>query len=128
MLAYPKFMLKGKDAPWYFVSRLSSNKNTDNVNMGDRLLAIWLGKGFYHFITCDKSEKKNAVAYIKFGEIDFKKVEHEVTHPTTKFVRFTVGGTDDKRHPVFNGLLSISVLREESLLIMMNIFMQNYNP
>ncbi|CAD8140693.1 unnamed protein product [Paramecium octaurelia] len=135
MLAYPKFMPKGKDAPWYFVSRLSSNKNTDNINMGDRLLAIWLGKGFYHFTTCDKpqnqpnvvknvdypenldgvwtyiyysysSEKKKAVAYIKFGENDFKKVEHEVTHPTTKFVRFTVGGTDDKRYPGFNGLLS----------------------
>lgn len=52
------------------------------------------------------SEKKKAVAYIKFGENDFKKVEHEVTHPTTKFVRFTVGGTDDKRYPGFNGLLS----------------------
>lgn len=73
--------------------------------MGDRLLAIWLGKGFYHFTTCDKpsnqpnviknvnypdnldgvwtyiyysysAEKKKAVAYIKFGDSDIQKVEH----------------------------------------------------
>lgn len=117
-------MPKGKDAPWYFVSRLTANKENDNINMGDRLLAIWLGKGFYHFTTCDKPgnqpnviknidypenldglwtyvyysysvEKKKAVAYIKFGEDDVKKIEHEVTHPNTKYVRFTVGGTDN---------------------------------
>jgi hypothetical protein len=135
MLAYPKFMPKGKDAPWYFMSRLTANKNSDNINMGDRLLAIWLGKGFYHFTSCDKpsnqpnviknvnypenldgvwtyiyysysAEKKKAVAYIKFGDTDIQKVEHQVTHPTTKYVKFSVGGTDDKRYPGFNGLLS----------------------
>jgi len=52
-LAYPKFMPKGKNAPWYFISRLSANKNTADLIMGDRLLAIWLGKGFYQFTTCD---------------------------------------------------------------------------
>lgn len=54
LLGYPKLMPNGKDAPWYFVSRLSANKNDENINMGDRLLAVWLGKGYYHFTTCDQ--------------------------------------------------------------------------
>lgn len=52
-MAYPKFLPNGKDAPWYFVSRLSANQKDENINMGDRLLAVWLGKGYYHFTTCD---------------------------------------------------------------------------
>jgi len=52
-LGYPTRLPKGKDAPWYFVSRLTANKKDENINMGDRLLAIWLGKGYYHLATCD---------------------------------------------------------------------------
>lgn len=53
LLGYPTRMPKGKEAPWYFVSRLTANKKDENINMGDRLLAIWLGKGYYHLATCD---------------------------------------------------------------------------
>jgi len=41
LTAYPVRLLNGKNAPWYFVSRLTSNKPYDDVGMGDRLLAIW---------------------------------------------------------------------------------------
>lgn len=58
MIAYPVKLPNGKDAPWYFVSRLTSNKAYSNLENGDRLLAVWLGKGYYHMTTCD-SEKKN---------------------------------------------------------------------
>ena len=38
---HPKPMYQGKKEPWYFMSRLTSNKEYQNVEKGDRLLAIW---------------------------------------------------------------------------------------
>lgn len=72
MLAYPKLLPTGKSAPWYFVSRLSMNKKDENNQMGDRLLAIWLGKGYYHFTTCDEAKKEpNAVQNVNYpADID----------------------------------------------------------
>jgi hypothetical protein len=43
MTRYPVPMLNGKNAPWYFVSRLTRNNPYKDVEMGDRTLAIWLG-------------------------------------------------------------------------------------
>ncbi len=40
---HPVPLLPGKNAPWYFVSRLTRNLPYDNINMGDRTLAVWLG-------------------------------------------------------------------------------------
>lgn len=123
MLAYPKLLPTGKSAPWYFVSRLSMNKKDENNQMGDRLLAIWLGKGYYHFTTCDEAKKepnavqnvnypadidglwtfvyysysakeKKAIGFIKFGEQEIKKVVFDVQNPSTKYLKFTVGGND----------------------------------
>lgn len=36
LTAYPKRLLNGKNAPWYFVARLTMHKNYDNIRMGDR--------------------------------------------------------------------------------------------
>jgi hypothetical protein len=41
LTAYPTKLPNGKNAPWYFVSRLANKANYDNVGMGDRTLAIW---------------------------------------------------------------------------------------
>ena len=41
LTTYPKRLENGKNAPWYFVARLTSNKPYDDANMGDRLLANW---------------------------------------------------------------------------------------
>lgn len=43
LTTFPERLLYGKNAPWYFVSRLTSNYNYQNVDMGDRLLAVWQG-------------------------------------------------------------------------------------
>lgn len=40
---YPQRLEHGKNAPWYFISRLTSNQNYHNIGMGDRLLGIWQG-------------------------------------------------------------------------------------
>jgi hypothetical protein len=41
LTAYPVQLPTGKSAPWYFMARLTSNENYDNVRMGDRILAMW---------------------------------------------------------------------------------------
>ena len=46
-------MVSGKNAPWYFISRLTTNNPYDNIRMNDRILAIWQGDGYYHFTTCN---------------------------------------------------------------------------
>ena len=63
LTTYPQRLIAGKNAPWYFVSRLTWNKDYDNIRMGDRALAIWQGQGFYHFTTCNSVDGN--VNYIK---------------------------------------------------------------
>lgn len=41
LTAYPVRLFQGKNAPWYFMARMTSNKNYGNIGMNDRLLAIW---------------------------------------------------------------------------------------
>lgn len=41
--------------PWYFVSRLTSNGEYEDLRMGDRLLAIFLNKDGYTFVTNDET-------------------------------------------------------------------------
>ena len=51
LTAYPTRLLSGKDAAWYFIARLTKNSPNGNMGMGDRVLAIWQGAGYYHFTT-----------------------------------------------------------------------------
>jgi hypothetical protein len=68
---FPSRLMNGKVAPWYFVSRLTSNIEYDDVKMGDRLLAIWQGQGYYHFTTCNTATSSpNIVSNINFGNIE----------------------------------------------------------
>jgi hypothetical protein len=53
LVYYPVRMPNGKNQPWYFLARLTSNNPYDNIRMGDRLLAIWQGANYYHLTTCD---------------------------------------------------------------------------
>lgn len=41
LTTYPSRLLNGKNAPWYFVSRLTKNLPVSDGKMGDRMLAIW---------------------------------------------------------------------------------------
>jgi hypothetical protein len=38
---YPVALMAGKRAPWYFVSRLTTNNPYGNIEFGDRTLAVW---------------------------------------------------------------------------------------
>ena len=68
---HPKPMYQGKSEPWYFMSRLTVNKEYQNVEKGDRLLAIWQGQGSYTFITNDyKSNNWNLNKNIEYGDIE----------------------------------------------------------
>jgi hypothetical protein len=53
LMRHPVPLYNGRNAPWYFISRLTQNKNYGNVNFGDRTLAIFLGKTAFYFVTND---------------------------------------------------------------------------
>ncbi len=56
LTTYPKRLVSGKNAPWYFVARLTRNVELDDLQFGDRLLAIFQGVNFYHFTTCNNPD------------------------------------------------------------------------
>lgn len=71
LTTYPVRLINGKNAPWYFVARLTKNIPVKEGNMGDRILAIWQGRNYYHFTTCDlKSHNWNIIKNIDFGDIE----------------------------------------------------------
>lgn len=71
LTAYPSRLMEGKNAPWYFVARLSSNFPIQNNRVGDRLLAIWQGTDYYHFTTCDEPKNQwNIIQNTNFGDIE----------------------------------------------------------
>ena len=41
MTAYPTRLWSGKNAPWYFLARLTVNPKNGDVGFGDRLLAMF---------------------------------------------------------------------------------------
>jgi hypothetical protein len=41
LTTYPTRLWAGKNAPWYFVARLTINESFGDAGFGDRLLAIW---------------------------------------------------------------------------------------
>jgi hypothetical protein len=53
LTTYPTRLWAGKNAPWYFLARLTKNNPNDDIGFGDRVLAMWQGAGYYHFTTCN---------------------------------------------------------------------------
>jgi hypothetical protein len=41
LTTYPERLLAGKNAPWYFLARFTKNIPFGDINLGDRILAIW---------------------------------------------------------------------------------------
>lgn len=41
LTTFPERLMPGKNAPWYFVARLTRNIPHADAAMGDRVLAIW---------------------------------------------------------------------------------------
>jgi hypothetical protein len=60
---WSKFLYNGPaklvDKPeWMGLTRMTTNRNfEDATRPGDRTLAIWIGRGFYHFTTYDEENK-----------------------------------------------------------------------
>lgn len=121
MTTYPVRLLNGKNAPWYFLARLARNDPYNDADMGDRMLAIWQGQGFYHFTTCNTVGNQNnviqnvnyadiegvwtyiyysysialkrAVAFVKYGlDSQPTRIQFDVTHPLPIRFKFVVGG------------------------------------
>jgi hypothetical protein len=61
MSRYPVPLLTGKNAPFYFVSRLTNNIPNNNIDLGDRVLAIFQGQGGYYFVTNDETTKNGNI-------------------------------------------------------------------
>lgn len=50
-------------SPFNHLVRLTNTeKYEDNAEFGNRILATWVGKGYYHFTTYDKKTNKISVA------------------------------------------------------------------
>lgn len=126
-------MRGGKQAPWYIVSRMTWHEKFDNIRLGDRLMALWQGQGFYHFATLDKpSGNPNVVANTPYGDIEgvwtfvymsyslpkttavniirydgVNQVEHRelrVNHGLVEYLKVVIG--KDPWHPAFNGQIA----------------------
>jgi hypothetical protein len=68
---YPVRLIPGKNAAWYFVSRLTMNLPAKDGALGDRMLAIWQGQGYYHFTTCNAANNQwNVVHNVPYGDIE----------------------------------------------------------
>jgi hypothetical protein len=53
------------------MARMTMNKPNGDIGMGDRMLAIWQGLGFYHYTTCDEPSKNpNVVKNAKVGDME----------------------------------------------------------
>jgi len=71
LTTYPERLENGKNAPWYFVARLTKNIPYEDVGMGDRMLAIWQGQGYYHYTTCNQDgNQANVVQNINYDDIE----------------------------------------------------------
>lgn len=58
------------NADWYFMARLTRNEVLGDIGLGDRTLALWFGRGFYHFTTVHGGNP-NAIANINWvGDIE----------------------------------------------------------
>ncbi|KAM3142433.1 hypothetical protein pb186bvf_005335 [Paramecium bursaria] len=106
-------LYKGKKEPWYFY-RLKNNVKQGNVEMGDRVLSIWLGQEGYICITnyiiktfpkfnkaipyiyyIYSSIENQGVGFLKYGEKDYKSVTLDVFNTKPTYLRLLIGGTDE---------------------------------
>lgn len=131
---YPKIMLSGKNGPWYFTARLTINKPFGDIGMGDRVLAIWQGQGYYHFTSNNVAannpniitnvpygdieglwtyvyyshhrKEKRTVGFIQYGpDTEPKRIEMGVTHKEPQYMKFILAGKQFS-YPSFNGIFT----------------------
>ena len=127
----PQRLWGGKNAPWYFLARLTFNNPHADIGFGDRILANWQGQGYYHFTTCNAADgnpnytqnnnfpddiegvwtylyyshgrnQKRTVGFIKYGDAAQQRIQFDVTHPVSQYAKFYLAGKNTG-YPGFNG-------------------------
>lgn len=135
LTTFPVRQWSGKNAPWYFVSRLANKENYADVGFGDRTLAIWQGQGYYYFSTCNAANSnpdvavasnypedieglwtfvyfsysrnaRRAVGFAQYGPAATPvRIQSDVTHPDHSQLKFVLGGKQFA-YPGFNGIFA----------------------
>lgn len=123
---------QGIQVDWSFVSRLTRNQQLADIGVGDRTLAIWLGRGFYHFCTTNGgnpndvrnvnhpadieglwtfiyfshslNDKQTAI-FARFGNEKLIKVIVPAVHVVPSYLKFYLGG-NNMNYAAFNGQFS----------------------
>ncbi|CAD8193826.1 unnamed protein product [Paramecium pentaurelia] len=133
---WPEQQKEGISKPWYFISRLTKNDPYDNISMGDRILAIWLGQSGYTFVTNDVTSQnpnlqktlsyqdiEGVWTYIHFSykqsqaigilriEEETRMVVFDAIHEQPNFLRLIIGGSDLNQYPGFNGQISSPIFK-----------------
>jgi len=108
--------------------------------MGDRILAIWQGAGYYHFTSCNSDNgnpnytanvnypediegfwtyvyyshskvAKRSVGFIQFGATATpQRIQHDVSHPAPNYFKFILAGNQFS-YPSFNGIFKTVVYK-----------------
>ncbi len=64
----PKRLYSNKPA-WMALARFTVNENNGDIGIGDRTLAIFIGKGFYHFTTYNlRGQIPNVYENVNYGD------------------------------------------------------------
>lgn len=98
----------------------------NDIGIGDRTLAIWQGRGYYHFTTYNNGnpnninnvpfpaqldgvwtfiyyshnlDKKQAISFVKYGDADFIRNVIPADHTPPRVLKFYLGG----QHIVYKG-------------------------
>ena len=100
MTRHPEPLWDGKNAPRYFISRLTYNNPYNNNGLGDRVLAVFLGEDSYYFYTYDENTKNlNVNKPITFMDIEseWTYVYYSYSHKMRKVIGFVYKGNDIQR-------------------------------
>ena len=111
------------------MSRLTNKKVLGDIGLGDRTLAVWSAKGFYHFTTYNAAnpndirnfnhpadiegvwsflyfshhlDKGLSVGILKIGNEKIAKQVVNAKHTVPSFLKFYLGG-NNMNYPAFNG-------------------------
>jgi len=111
------------------MARVTKNEKLADIGVGDRTLALWLGKGYYHFTTYNGGNPnlihnvghpvdieglwtfiyhshsiadKQSIVFVKFGDEKLIKAVIGAEHTTPAYLKFYLGG-NNINYAAYNG-------------------------